>query len=122
MPALRLDLDPGAGGVERAGVFERAGGLALHAARALPGVDRKSLVHGRRSEVRLGGRNLLNTGDFRQRPEPDCSTGISRPSRPPEHPIVAIHGTFPGLAEIADWIRVLLQEGEQGVSSRLPRP
>ena len=39
--------------------------------------------------------------DFRSRPELDCMTGISRPSRPPEHSIVVAHGTFSGLAEIA---------------------
>ena len=31
--------------------------------------------------------------DFRQRPALDDMTGISRPSRPSERPIVAIHGT-----------------------------
>ena len=40
-------------------------------------------------------------GDFRQRPALDDMTGISRPSRPPERPIIAIHETFSGLAEIA---------------------
>ena len=40
-------------------------------------------------------------GDLRQRPEFDCMTGISWPSRPPGHPIVAIYVTFSGLAEIA---------------------
>ena len=41
-------------------------------------------------------------GDFRSRPELDRMTGISWPSWPPEHPVVVIHGTFSGLAEIAE--------------------
>ena len=40
-------------------------------------------------------------GDFRSRPELDGMTGASRPSRPPGHPVVAVHGTFSGLADIA---------------------
>ncbi len=39
--------------------------------------------------------------NFRQRPELDCMTGISRPFRPLGHLIVVVHGTFSGLAEIA---------------------
>ena len=34
-------------------------------------------------------------------PDTDCMTGISRPPRPPEHPIPAIQGAFSDLAGIA---------------------
>ena len=48
-----------------------------------------------------GGNCCAKAGNFRQRSELDCMTGISQPSRPLGHSIVVVHGTFSGLAGIA---------------------
>lgn len=48
-----------------------------------------------------GCRERGMSSDLRRGPELDGMTGISRSSRPPGHPIVAIRGTASGLAEIA---------------------
>ena len=58
--------------------------------------------------------------DFRSRPELDDMTGISRPSRPPERPIVAIHGTFSGLAEIAGKRLSRVRPGRARCGARRP--
>ena len=91
----------------------RRGTGGASACRAAAGTPAPPLRRHDRRQSRLPTGCSRPGSNFRQRPELDCMSGISRPSRPPEHLIVVVHGTFSSLAEIAD-ARALFSASGQG--------